>query len=577
MNHSPHGPPELGPPELGVRVPEGGGSDLNHPVEIAPRVWWVGSMHHDEVFQCHSYLIESGTDSVLIDPGSAQSIEQTLARVAEVVPIEHVRWIVCHHSDPDIAGGLARLGEIIDRPDARLVTEWRAETLLRHYGHTLPVMLIEDHDWQISLSDGRTLEFVLTPYLHFPGAMCSYETSSRVLFSSDLFGGFTDGASLYANDSYFEAIRSFHEHYMPSREILNAGLVRIRRAFPDIALIAPQHGCVVPGPLVNSMFEQLSELECGIFLLARQDLDVARLLRVSSALRRITDALVMAHDFPELAATTERILPDLLPVVGLELYVELDDHTWLRLSGADDWTGEETAALPPRPEPGLELPLPGVGARAVAVVELSEPADVGGDLIEMFGQLGPALRVALDRHLEVRAARLNAELTDDRSRHDPLTGLYNRRGLELIDPTDARLAVLMIDIDHFKRVNDEFGHDSGDRVLELVATAIASGLRADDIAVRHGGEEFLVVVHEADEPLAVKVAERIRRSIEDIDAADLAPNGRVTISIGVALHDRTPSLAAAITAADAALYAAKRGGRNQVSVAQPADPLRRTA
>ena len=110
---------------------------------------------------------------MLIDPGSALSIETTLERVARFVPLDHIRWIVCHHNDPDIAGGLVRLGEVIDRPDARLVTEWRAETLIRHYGHRFPVHLIEDHDWTLTLADGCTLQFVLTPYLHFPGATCS--------------------------------------------------------------------------------------------------------------------------------------------------------------------------------------------------------------------------------------------------------------------------------------------------------------------------------------------------------------------------------------------------------------------
>lgn len=213
--------------------------------------------------------------------------------------------------------------------------------MIRYYGQRFPVVLIEDRDWTLTLPDGRALQFVLTPYLHFPGAMCSYETSARVLFSSDLFGGFTDGSALFATDgSHFETIRSFHEHYMPSREILTAGLGRIRRAFPDIELIAPQHGCVIPHHLVDEMFTRLAELACGIFLLAQQDLDVARLLRVSSALRRITDALVMAHDFPELAATTERVLPELLPVLSIELYVETPDEGWLCFSKADHWVGD---------------------------------------------------------------------------------------------------------------------------------------------------------------------------------------------------------------------------------------------
>jgi len=535
------------------------------PVEIAERIWWVGSMNRNETFQCLPYLIEAGTESVLIDPGSSLSIDATLERVAQVIPIEHIRWIVCHHSDPDIAGGLARLGELIDRPDAMLVTEWRAETLIRHYGHRFPVLLIEDHDWTLPLPDGRSLQFVLTPYLHFPGAMCSYESSSHVLFSSDLFGGFTDGSSLIATDSsHFEVIRGFHEHYMPSRDILAAGLARIRRAFPQIDLIAPQHGCVIAGDLVDEMFTRIAELECGIFLLARDDLDVARLLRVSSALRRITDALVLAHDFPELVAITERVLPDLLPVVSIELYVATPDEGWLRFSIADQWTGIAVPTFESHVEPSLEIPLPGDGPRAIVVVGLSEPADITHELSEMFDRLGPALRVALDRHVDTRAARREQEQLYQRSRHDHLTGLYNRRKLEELEPTARRFGVLMIDIDHFKRVNDEFGHDAGDEVLRRVAAAITHSIRVNDIAIRHGGEEFLVLLDEADETLALDVAERILTAVRAIDAEHLAPGGRVTASIGVAIREGEQSVAAQITVADSALYDAKNAGRDQV-------------
>jgi two-component system cell cycle response regulator len=548
--------------------------DLGKPVEIADRIWWVGSMERSEMFQCLPYLIESGSDSVLIDPGSALSIDETLERVAQIVPVEHIRWVVCHHSDPDIAGGLVRLRDVVTRGDAMLVTEWRAETLLRHYGHDFPVQLIEEHDWMLPLSDDRQLQFVLTPYLHFPGALCSYETSTRVLFSSDLFGGFTDGSSLVATDSsHFESIRSFHEHYMPSREILVAGLGRIRRAFPEIALVAPQHGCVIPEHLVDEMFDRMAELECGIFLLAREDLDVARLLRVASALRRITGALVMAHDFPELVATIERILPELVPVAGISVYAEIHDEGWVEFSGGDHWQGVPAAALPEHVEPSLEFPLPGDGPRSIAVVRLSEPADVTTEVAEMFKQLGPALRIALDRHIVARAERREQEESYQRARHDPLTGLYNRRKLEGIDATGRQLAALMLDIDHFKRVNDEFGHDAGDEVLRRVAAAIANGIRSQDIAIRHGGEEFLVLLDDADEMLAEQIAERIRLDIRTIDAQHLAPQGHVTASIGVALHDGGPSLDPAIAACDAAMYDAKLSGRDQVRVAAGLTPI----
>jgi diguanylate cyclase (GGDEF)-like protein len=541
--------------------------DRSGAIAIADRVWWVGSVRPDDTFQCHAYLIEAGDDSVLIDPGSVLSIDETLRRAAEVVPLSSIRWVVCHHSDPDIAGGLAMVRKALPREDLRLVTEWRAETLLRHYDADIPFYRVEDHGWAVPLDGTRELQFVLTPYLHFPGAMCSYERSSGVLFSSDLFGGFTDGSQLIATDeTYFESMRPFHEHYMPSREILAAGLGRILRAFGPITLIAPQHGCIIPEPLVAQMFEQLAELECGIFLMAREDLDVARLLRVATVLRRITDALVMAHDFPELAAIAERVLPDVLPVTTLELFAETSEEGLLRFSAADHFLGTPCELVEPLGST-VSFEIPGDGARARIVIGLTHAVDLTTELREMFARLAPPLRVALNRHLEQRHIEQEHDELRESALHDALTGLYNRHALGALAKVDQQYGVLMIDIDHFKGVNDRFGHSAGDEVLRSVATAIGANVRPNDSTIRYGGEEILVLLTAADRTLTSAVAERVRGRVGDLVYASVPELGSVTVSIGAAIHHRGQPVDEAIADADGCLYRAKNEGRNQVRTA----------
>lgn len=169
-------------------------------------------------------------------------------------------------------------------------------------------------------------------------------------------------------------------------------------------------------------------------------------------------------------------------------------------------------------------------------------------------------------------------LTDLEAGRDVLTQLYNRRFLQTIMRRAMKLAmrhenafaVLMLDVDHFKRVNDQHGHDMGDRVLQHVATLMLSHARASDFFFRYGGEEFLAVINEVQMEQALLVAEKIRSRIE---AADIVlGNGtalRITISIGVALHDGHPDFQRLITRADEALYQAKQAGRNRVVLAQP--------
>jgi two-component system, cell cycle response regulator len=160
------------------------------------------------------------------------------------------------------------------------------------------------------------------------------------------------------------------------------------------------------------------------------------------------------------------------------------------------------------------------------------------------------------------------------SHTDPLTGLNNRRSMmEALDKEFERstrkhspLSLLMLDIDHFKKVNDTFGHQQGDAVLQALATLLKEHLRQYDLAARFGGEEFALILPETDEKDAGMVAERIRQSIEKMRLGDFPAEFCLTASIGVAT---SPNEVLAypddlIREADNALYQAKRSGRNRI-------------
>jgi two-component system cell cycle response regulator len=156
---------------------------------------------------------------------------------------------------------------------------------------------------------------------------------------------------------------------------------------------------------------------------------------------------------------------------------------------------------------------------------------------------------------------------------DPLSGLYNQRYLMrhlrgLLDGSKNRdLALLMIDVDHFKAVNDDYGHAIGDKALRGVADVLRANTRVLDSVARYGGEEFVVVMPGAGLDDAVQAAERLRTAIEDtVFSWDVGVRSRLTISIGVACNS-SDSPEALLHAADLALYAAKRAGRNQVQAA----------
>jgi diguanylate cyclase (GGDEF)-like protein len=156
---------------------------------------------------------------------------------------------------------------------------------------------------------------------------------------------------------------------------------------------------------------------------------------------------------------------------------------------------------------------------------------------------------------------------------DPLTGVSNLRGVEQFATAAMRqartqldpLAVLAIDLDEFKRINDSYGHPVGDRVLRQIARTCADALRDGDLLGRIGGEEFLAILPNTQLDHAMDVAERLRRRVEVLEIADLPAGMHMSISIGVAeMQPRDDTVAELIQRADAALYRAKAQGRNQV-------------
>jgi diguanylate cyclase (GGDEF)-like protein/PAS domain S-box-containing protein len=168
----------------------------------------------------------------------------------------------------------------------------------------------------------------------------------------------------------------------------------------------------------------------------------------------------------------------------------------------------------------------------------------------------------------------------DQAQTDPLTGLCNRRGLERCVATlDLRLARgsgrpcwLMLDVDHFKRVNDTHGHESGDAVLRALAANLQESAREGEVVARLGGEEFVLLMPSVTEEAAALVAERLRGRVEALKVATGGTTVRVTASIGVALQGQEEDWSEALRRADAALYAAKRSGRNRVVLAVEPSP-----
>ena len=233
----------------------------------------------------------------------------------------------------------------------------------------------------------------------------------------------------------------------------------------------------------------------------------------------------------------------------------------------------------------LAMPLVAHGLQAlVAFARLGLTVLEDGDSQELLSTSLPHMLAIMVNTLAVMAmgfgymalhsARL-MEALEAQAATDALTGLLNRRGFDGAASQEWRrhqragtsLAVLMIDVDHFKRLNDKQGHAAGDAALRQLGAVVQQHIRPYDVAARLGGEEFCVLVVDGALPAALQTAERLRLAVQEASRSEPSA-AAVTISVGVseALPD-DPGLAAVMARADAALYRAKQAGRNRVELA----------
>jgi diguanylate cyclase (GGDEF)-like protein len=213
-------------------------------------------------------------------------------------------------------------------------------------------------------------------------------------------------------------------------------------------------------------------------------------------------------------------------------------------------------------------------AHAGVLLALSGASGYPGRWVDVMISVSVVAAVVLT--LVNRNDRLLAQLADE-ARTDALTGVLNRRGFDeraALELAHARrdgssLAIATFDLDYFKRINDEWGHEIGDRVLKRIGRLLSDETRDIDVVARFGGEEFIVLLPASVSADAEGFAERVRRALAAPD-----PDGLPTVRVSAGIHaaHAPESIESMLKAADSALYAAKRAGRNRTRIFERRDP-----
>ncbi len=422
--------------------------------ELHDGIYWVGAAQQDESLHCNPYLLIEGDEGVLFDPGSVLDFEYVYANVTALIPLEKIKYVVLHHQDPDLCSSVPLFEQ--KGSDFKIVTHWRTQAIVKYYGVKSDYYIVNENDFQLTLKTGRKLDFVQTPYLHFPGAITTYDSLSKILFSSDLFGAMSYEWTLYAGEDYLEKMKTFHEHYMPSNDILRPVMEVFLKM--DISMIAPQHGSIINSD-IKKHIRVLRELECGAFLKPiRKELSQSGgYMMLASAILQRSVAIFGPVEVSEVVENLD-----------IELDSETLEITNYNYTGDTLWDTLFEEILIQKGLKWLTLLEP-------CVQKLSREYDV-----PMPAVFTTAIKKSYELEEQNQSLRqLNQELeyhineTNERLTRCPVTGLYNFDFFKEYLATSLRSsadqhkgAMIILNIDHMAKLKFDYGDDEVNEILK---------------------------------------------------------------------------------------------------------------
>ena len=236
--------------------------DYNDYVEIADGIFWVGFFDEKAGLHCNPYLIVDNDEAVLIDSGSRDDFSTVMLKIMRTgTDPRSIKRLIYQHYDPDLCGNIPHMEALISNKELKILSHNENNIFINYYSAKSIKECIEGLGFSYSFSSGRKLLFIRTPYSHSSGSFVTYDTKTKVLFSSDLFGSYDTDWSLYSSviencsdctpekvcpktkkECQIIGVWDFHRRIMTSTKALQFALKQIEDL--DISTIAPQHGSI---------------------------------------------------------------------------------------------------------------------------------------------------------------------------------------------------------------------------------------------------------------------------------------------------------------------------------------------
>ena len=254
--------------------------DLETSVEIADGIYWIGFFDEQAGLHCNPYLIIDNDEAVVIDGGSRPDFATVMMKILQTgIAPNQIIALLYQHYDPDLCGSIPNFEDIIKRNDLKIISDSSNLMFIRHYSVATGLLPISKINYQFRFSSGRTLQFVKTPYAHSGGSIVTFDETSGILFTSDLFGSLGLEWELFLKlrpecmdcvnrkecpskrtNCPLDDILNFHKTVMPSCQALRYSLEQILDI--PFTAIAPQHGSIIDNKeIMRYVFELLATLK----------------------------------------------------------------------------------------------------------------------------------------------------------------------------------------------------------------------------------------------------------------------------------------------------------------------------
>lgn len=531
-------------------------------IEIADGVFWLGLHDKSTSLQCNTYLLVDQGEAILFDPGSVLDFQYIFDHIKQFIPIEKIKYVVLHHQDPDFCSSVP----LFENAGAKftIVTHWRTQTLIRYYGVTSDYYLVNENNFQLTLASGRQIQFVPTPYLHFPGAIASYDTATKTLFSSDLFGAMSNTWELFADDDYIEKMKTFHEHYMPSNDVLRPVMEML--LLMDIKMIAPQHGSIINDKIAEHI-KALRDLECGTFLnvVKKNIKNAGGYAGICSAVIKRYTAIYSQEEVREALSSLDIVFGNSVYDIidysdsGTELWEKLFNNIYLK-KGILWLTIIEPFVE--RLSKEYDVPVPSIFKSKIKSFQ-QETLLLKEEIIELRD-----MNETLNRDIEQTQGKLTT---------CPLTGLYNETFFKEFLKTELNhngsvkhqnVCLAVIGIDQMPRFRYSYGDAEANQVLLGVSYILKEAKEENELLFRLRGDHFAYFLPGTTKSQTDEKLEKIRNEIYLSEKF----MDRITVSVGIAdlaepkVISQNESLAEDLyQAAMSRLRSAKAKGGNHVS------------